>query len=121
KVDKLTNGERFSRIVDNSRCEKPETIYVWEKKYSTSQPECLEVDGETLGKKFRQPARAAYLCAKTLNVEVAYGRKIPYFPKAAPSRSPASIPVSEVKEVPAEFDIEYWEDLDIKPKPIRSP
>lgn len=121
KVDKLTNGGRFSRIVDNARCVKPETIYMWEKKYSTSQAECLEVDGETLGKIFRQPARRSDLCTKTLNVDVAYGRKEPYMPRAAASRSPASIPVQEAKEVPAEFDIEYWEDLDIKPKPVRAP
>ena len=102
KVDKLTGGRRFSRIVDDGRCAKPDTVFAWEKKFETAEPECMELDGETSGKHYRRAAKN-YLCAKTLNVQVAYGRKVPDLPKASPSCAPASVS-------PTVRDKTYWED-----------
>jgi hypothetical protein len=86
EFDKLTNGERFVRIAPDESCAKPLSTFVWMKKFEGARPACNEVDAETEGAHYRRPAHD-YLCEKTLNVQLAYGRKLPYLP----SRAPASL------------------------------
>ena len=107
EFDKLTSGQRFSRITDDRKCPKPALTYVWTKKFETARPECAEVDADSEGGHYRRPARD-HFCEKTLNVQLAYGRKQPYLP----SRSPASVaqPVSKHLDIDPKFR-EEPEDL----------
>jgi hypothetical protein len=103
EFDKLTSGERFSRIAPDDRCAKPSSTFVWVKKFEGARPACQEVDAETEGSRYRRSARD-YLCEKTLSVQLAYGRKLPYIP----SRSPAS--VAQPRDSHPEIDQRFRED-----------
>lgn len=88
KVDAETNGQRFSRVVDRQQCSIPPTLYRWEEKTASGLPRCVEVDLATRGREFRRPVRE-HLCPKILDVEVAFGHKLPRLdPDPAPSIAP---------------------------------
>ncbi len=110
KRDAQTHGKKFVRVVDDSHCAKPATIYAWTKEEGSEV--CDEVDAETEGKVYRKAAHS-YLCAHTLDVSVAFGRKEPALPRARTGRAPASTPE---KAALLELDPDFQEELSVHDK-----